>query len=123
MVEAEPVIRAALPDANMLTSIRSSGVPVGHGSVADLMPTVEGWLADNPDGVACVIATGDRELGRGLDLGLGFGLGEARACEGSRVHLVVLVDAEKFGTGIEGAVDRYVAMTRATQRLVVLTSS
>ena len=27
-----------------------------------------------------------------------------------------------FGTGIEGAVDRYVAMTRATQRLVVLTS-
>ncbi|MCW2574134.1 MAG: hypothetical protein JWR66_164, partial [Modestobacter sp.] len=25
--------------------------------------------------------------------------------------------------GIEGAVDRYVAMTRATQRLVILTSS
>ena len=27
-----------------------------------------------------------------------------------------------FGTGIEGAVDRYVAMTRATQQLVILTS-
>ncbi|OON81340.1 hypothetical protein B1H18_08320 [Streptomyces tsukubensis] len=36
--------------------------------------------------------------------------------------VVVLVDPEKFGEGIEGAVDRYVAMTRATQRLVVLTS-
>ena len=33
----------------------------------------------------------------------------------------VLVDPAEFGTGIEGAVDRYVAMTRATQQLVVLT--
>ena len=33
MAEAEPVIRAALPDANVPTSIRSTGVPVVHGSV------------------------------------------------------------------------------------------
>ena len=33
----------------------------------------------------------------------------------------MLVDPESFGTGIEGAVDRYVAMTRATQQLVILT--
>ena len=33
MAEAEPVIRAVLPDANVPTSIRSSGVPVVHGSV------------------------------------------------------------------------------------------
>ena len=32
MAEAEPVIRAALPDANVPTSIRSSGVPVAHGA-------------------------------------------------------------------------------------------
>ena len=37
--------------------------------------------------------------------------------------LVVLVDPHAFGTGIEAAVDRYVAMTRATQQLVILTSS
>ena len=37
--------------------------------------------------------------------------------------LVVLIDPQTFGTGIEGAVDRYVAMTRATQQLVILTSS
>ena len=36
MAEAEPVIRAVLPDANVPTSIRSSGVPVVHGSAADL---------------------------------------------------------------------------------------
>jgi hypothetical protein len=32
------------------------------------------------------------------------------------------VDPDTFGSDIEGAVDRYVAMTRATQRLVILTS-
>src|SRR5215469_11825018 len=32
MAEAEPVIRAAIPDANVPTSIRSTGVPVAHGS-------------------------------------------------------------------------------------------
>ena len=36
MAEAEPVIRAVLPDANVPTSIRSTGVPVGHGSASDL---------------------------------------------------------------------------------------
>ena len=41
---------------------------------------------------------------------------------------MVLVNPETFGsdikgTGIEGAVDRYVAMTRATQQLVILESA
>ena len=36
MAEAEPVIRAVLPDANVPTSIRSSGLPVVHGPVAEL---------------------------------------------------------------------------------------
>ena len=43
--------------------------------------------------------------------------------KGLEFDLVVLIDPEAFGTGIEGAVDRYVAMTRATQQLVILTSS
>ncbi|MGW5149357.1 RNA polymerase recycling motor ATPase HelR [Rhodococcus koreensis] len=117
MAEAEPVIRAALPDANVPTSIRSSGIPVVHGPVSDLRSILDTWLASNSDGIACVI--GDptlqatsriRSLSPQLSKGLEF-------------DLVVLVDPESFGEGIEGAVDRYVAMTRATQRLVVLTSS
>jgi hypothetical protein len=36
--------------------------------------------------------------------------------------LRALLDPDAFGEGIEGAVDRYVVMTRATQRLVMLTS-
>ena len=42
--------------------------------------------------------------------------------KGLEFDLVVLVDPESFGEDMEGAVDRYVAMTRATQQLVILTS-
>ena len=42
--------------------------------------------------------------------------------KGLEFDLVVLVDPLSFGTGIEGAVDRYVAMTRATQQLVIVGS-
>ncbi|BAH51557.1 RNA polymerase recycling motor ATPase HelR [Rhodococcus opacus] len=116
MTEAEPVIRAALPDANVPTSIRSSGIPVVHRPVSDLRSILDTWLASNTDGIACVI--GDptfpatpriRSLTPELSKGLEF-------------DLVVLVDPESFGDGIEGAVDRYVAMTRATRQLVILTS-
>ncbi len=115
MAEAEPVIRAALPDANVPTSVRSTGVPVHHGSVSELHAVVEQWLREHSEGTACVIgdpsyAATDRV--RSLSPVLAKGL---------EFDLVVLVRPEAFGTGIEGAVDRYVAMTRATQRLVVLT--
>jgi DNA helicase IV len=43
--------------------------------------------------------------------------------KGLEFDLVILIDPQTFGQGIEGAVDRYVAMTRATQQLVILTSS
>jgi hypothetical protein len=117
MAEAEPVIRAVLPDANVPTSIRSTGVPVEHGSALDLSSILGTWLAAHAEGIACVI--GDptfaatsrvRSLTPELAKGLEF-------------DLVVLIDPEAFGKGIEGAVDRYVAMTRATQQLVILTST
>ncbi|MFJ1928981.1 MULTISPECIES: RNA polymerase recycling motor ATPase HelR [unclassified Streptomyces] len=116
MAEAEPVIRAVLPDANVPASVRSGGLPVTHGSTADLGPVLDTWLAANTDGIACVV--GDpgfeptarvRSLAPELTKGLEF-------------DLVVLIDPQMFGEGIEGAVDRYVAMTRATRQLVILTS-
>jgi hypothetical protein len=116
MAVAEPVIRAVLPDANVPLSIRSTGVPVRHGPASDLGPILDTWLAAHAEGIACVI--GDpaflatsrvRSLTPELAKGLEF-------------DLVVLIDPEAFGEGIEGAVDRYVAMTRATQQLVILTS-
>ncbi len=115
MAEAEPVILAVLPDANVPVSIRATGLPVVHGPASDLGSILGAWLAAQAEGVACVI--GDpafratsrvRSLTPELSKGLEF-------------DLVILVDPETFGTGIEGAVDRYVAMTRTTQRLVILT--
>lgn len=117
MAEAEPVIRAVLPDVNVPTSIRGSGVPVVHGPVADRDAILGAWLADHATGVACVIGDPDyRGTARVRSL-------TPELAKGLEFDLVVLVDPEAFGTGIEGAVDRYVAMTRATQELVVLTSA
>jgi hypothetical protein len=115
MLQAEPVIRAVLPDANVPTSIRSSGLPVVHAAASDLTSILATWVAGHADGIACVI--GDptfqptpriRSLSPELAKGLEF-------------DLIVLVDPESFGGGIEGAVDRYVSMTRATQQLVIVT--
>ena len=52
MAEAEPVIRAVLPDANVPVSIRGSGLPVRHGSVLELSSVLGGWLATHADGIA-----------------------------------------------------------------------
>ncbi len=114
MTQAEPVIRAALPDANVPTSIRSGGVPVVRGPVSDLGPILDAWLAAHTDGIACVIGDptfGPKDRVRSLTPELSKGL---------EFDLVVLVRPEAFSEGIEGAVDRYVAMTRATRQLVVL---
>ena len=110
------MIRAALPDANVPISVRSTGIPVQHGQRSSWgRSSTAGWPT-NADGTACVIGdptfTGTprvRVLTPELAKGLEF-------------DLVVLVDPHTWGDGIEGAVDRYVAMTRATRELVILTS-
>ncbi|MFD4126919.1 RNA polymerase recycling motor ATPase HelR [Streptomyces globisporus] len=117
MAEAAPVVRAALPDANVPVSVRTSGVPVAHGRVEELDTVLADRLAAHEDGTACVIGAPDfrpsarvRSLTPELSKGLEF-------------DLVVLVAPETFGDGVRGAVDRYVAMTRATRELVILTGS
>jgi hypothetical protein len=117
MVEAEPVIRAVLPDANVPTSVRSTGVPVVHGSVSELASVVGSWLDAHAEGIACVV--GDP----GFPLTPRVRSLTPELAKGLEFDLVVLVDPESFGTGVTGAVDRYVAMTRATQQLVILTGS
>ena len=122
MNDAEPVIRAVLPDANVPTSIRSTGIPVGHGTVSELGRILDAWLTGHAEGTACVIGAAE------IDPAALPGSSRVRSlspelAKGLEFDLVVLIDPESFGTGIEGAVDRYVAMTRATHQLVVLTSS
>ncbi|WP_285185865.1 RNA polymerase recycling motor ATPase HelR [Rhodococcus sp. MEB041] len=109
MAAAEPVIRAVLPDANVPRSVRSTGVGVRQAGVDDLDAILDEWAAAG-EGVACVIgvpARPDTERIRSLS---------ARSVKGLEFDLVVLVE----GPGVDSAVDRYVAMTRATRQLVVL---
>jgi DNA helicase IV len=61
---------------------------------------------------APVIVTSANEVGHILP--------SSRSAESLEFDLVVLIDPGTFGAGVQGAVDRYVAMTRATQTLVVL---
>jgi superfamily I DNA/RNA helicase len=121
MSEAEPVIRAVLPEANVPTSIRESGIPVRHSPTAEIGAVLDEWLAQHAEGTAVVIGTeplvpAERWPARVRTL-------TPELVKGLEFDLVVLVDPERFGEGITGAVDRYVAMTRATERLVVLTSA
>jgi hypothetical protein len=105
-----------LPDANVPTSIRVGGVPVLHARTSERDRILEAWLAEHAESTACVVGDPTFEpLPRVRSL-------RPELTKGLEFDPVVRVDPETFGTGIEGAVDRYVAMTRATQRLVVLTS-
>lgn len=114
MAEAEPAIRAALPDANVPTSVRESGIPVRRGRADELPAVLDRWLAEHGSGIACVIGAGAvPDVPRVTAL-------TAAESKGLEFDLVVLVEPDGFGEGIEAAVDRYVAMTRATERLVIL---
>lgn len=115
MTVAEPVIRAVLPDLVVPTSIRRSGIPVRRVPADQRDVIVETWLAAHDDGIACVI--GDPTyVARDRVSSL-----SPTHAKGLEFDLVVLVEAG-FGDGVEGAVDRYVAMTRTTRELVLVTA-
>ncbi|PRB09336.1 RNA polymerase recycling motor ATPase HelR [Microbacterium sp. MYb62] len=114
MEVAAPAILATIPDANVPTSVRESGIPVRSGVAAELPKVLDEWLGAHPEGVACVI--GDPEFAptarvRSLT---------PEGAKGLEFDLVVLVHPERFGDDVTGAVDRYVSMTRTTRELVVL---
>lgn len=114
MALAAPTIREALPDANVPTSVRESGIPVRYGAVAERDAVLDTWAAANPEGVAAVIGDESavpRPRVRTLT---------PEGAKGLEFDLMVLVRPEAFGSGRTGAVDRYVAMTRTTRELVIL---
>lgn len=122
MAEAEPVIRAVLPDAAVPTSIREAGIAVRRGHVDELGSILDAWVADRDEGTACVISTRDGAGAHAPTSTRVRWLTPALA-KGLEFDLVVLLDPDSFDSGAAGAVDRYVAMTRATRQLVVLTAS
>ena len=116
MAVAEPEIRAALPDAEVPIAVRTSGNPVRRGSTSERDAVLDDWLAIHAEGTACVIGDAgfaSRPRVRSL---------APEQAKGLEFDLVVLVDPAAFGDGLQGTVDRYVAMTRATSELVLLGS-
>ena len=121
MEQAAPVIRAVLPEANVPISLRESGLPVLHSRIAELGTLLESWLVEHEEGTVAVIAADERsDLDVRPDPRLQVLTPEL--AKGLEFDLVVLVAPEEFGPGAAGAVARYVAMTRATQELMVLTA-
>ncbi|NHI17077.1 ATP-binding domain-containing protein [Microbacterium sp. CBS5P-1] len=116
MSVAERAIREALPDANVPRSVRDSGEPVARGARSDLGRIVSEWLDAHEAGVLAVIGADEAPRHPRVRVI------RAREAKGLEFDAVVLVDPDRLGTGIAGAVDRYVAMTRATQRLWILAS-
>ncbi|KZE88590.1 RNA polymerase recycling motor ATPase HelR [Microbacterium sp. TNHR37B] len=114
MEVAAPVIRAALADANVPVSVRATGVPVRTGVPGDLDAVLGEWLTRNEEGIAVVVGAEPRKTHPRVR---SLSPWEAKGLE---FDLVVLVDPDRLGAGLTGAVDRYVAMTRATRELVVL---
>jgi hypothetical protein len=114
MAVAAPAVLAAIPDANVPTSVRESGVPVRFGAAGSLAAVTANWLDTHPEGIACVIGKPDLpSTARVRSL-------TPEGAKGLEFDLVVLLHPEQFGEDVTGAVDRYVAMTRATRELVVL---
>src|SRR5699024_2725693 len=59
MEAAEEVIRVALPDANVPTSVRTGRVPVRYGVTSELGSILETWIDEHEEGTACVIGDPD----------------------------------------------------------------
>lgn len=114
MEVAAPEILKAIPDANVPTSVRESGLPVQHGPASSINELLSDWAKAHPEGVACVIGDPSfipTDRVRSLT---------PESAKGLEFDLIVLMHPERFGAGIIGAVDRYVAMTRTTKELVIL---
>ncbi len=113
MAEARPLIRAAIPGANVPDSVRASGRPVRRVPVTEVDAVVDRWLSEHEEGTVCVIGDPGRSATdrvRSLPPVLTKGL---------EFDLVVLVDPAGWGDDVAAAVDRYVAMTRTTDELVI----
>jgi superfamily I DNA/RNA helicase len=116
MDEAEKVIRSVIPEADVPTSVRSTGIPVHRGTVDELDAVLNDWLATHPTGTACVLDSSRAHSTPGRVSSL-----TPELAKGLEFDLVVLIEDSEPQAGVAAVVDRYVAMTRATQMLVILT--
>ena len=116
MSEAEPVIRAVIRHANVPRSVRQSGVPVRHICTEGIPSLVSAWLGSHSEGIVCVI-TMEPDSWNVIRTERVTVMGPAEV-KGLEFDLVIVVDPQRFGNGVQGGVDCYVSMTRATSEMV-----
>ena len=116
MAVAGPVIRSEFPAANVPTSIRSTGVPVRRIGSHNVEAMVEAYLRDNQTGTVGIVAFDDLDLRENPRVSVLT----PEFVKGLEFDVVVVMGSENYSDGIRGAVDRYVAMTRATQQLFLV---
>ncbi|NQD40955.1 RNA polymerase recycling motor ATPase HelR [Glutamicibacter halophytocola] len=115
MEAAAEQILAHMPEANVPRSLRLDGAPVKYARLTELGTILDHWLAENAQGTAAVIGAPNFRAPSRVSV-----LSPENA-KGLEFDLVLVCQPQSFGTGLGGAVRRYVAMTRATAQLVVLT--
>lgn len=138
MEVAATAIRAVLPQVQVPTSVRSSGRAVQTVSPGEVGEMLASWVAERPDGSICLIAE-DAVVTEDLRLRIqdwqrqhpALRLLTPELAKGLEFDLVLVLDPDSWGAGetpiagertVAAAVDRYVAMTRATQHLVIVRS-
>jgi hypothetical protein len=125
--EAAAVIRRVSPDLRLPTAVRTTGVPPEHRRVADLpvaVPAVVTGLLEQVEGTVGVITPiGRREQVAGwLDPDPRVQVVTALEAKGMEYDGVVVVEPAEIGAQPAGTSTLYVALSRATQRLVTVTA-
>lgn len=114
MEAAAEQILPQMPEANVPRSLRSEGAPVRYARPAKLEKILDQWLAENTEGTAAVIGF------PGFPASDRVSVLSPEHAKGVEFDLVLVYQPENFGGDRSGAVRRYVAMTRATAQLVIL---
>lgn len=119
MAPAAAVIRAARPDALVPDAVRTDGRPLEVARVAGdlLTAAVERAHALRGDGTAVVVAHPDRSRPVAAN---GVALLAPEELQGLEMDVVVLVEPAELLPDDGAAAALYVALTRATQAVVVL---
>lgn len=122
-----PLLARIAPEQQLSRSIRHGEPPevrtVREGAVvAILLDVVERVRREDPEGLIGIVATAERAAALDAEVaGTGATVIGAPDARGLEFDTVVIVDPAGIeGVGDAGVRDRYVAQTRATQRLVVL---
>lgn len=124
MEAAVEALHEARPGASVPRSIRTTGIPVRRAGSDRLEEELGDWLGSHEEGTVGVLGAApvlEALVARLRRVGPRVRALTPELARGLEFDLVVLVHPDTLGDGPSGAAARYVAMTRATAELLILT--